>query len=564
MSLYTDASLIMYPSGYKEDKIYSLKPTDGSGDLTFTRASTATRVNAEGLIEESPVNLLQQSNSFDTTWLSSGTTETSGQSGYDGTNHAWLLQRSDGAARFVYQTVSITNTYTFSVYAKAGNVNWMYFNNGAGASAYFDLENGAVGTITGGNTASIESVGNGWYRCSAVLTNGSDNRIYPAVSNGTINGLVGANIYIQNAQLNIGATAKPYFPTTDRLNVPRIDYTSGCGSLLLEKQSTNLALYSEQIDNAAYFKINDGASSTPIVTANYSISPDGTQNADRVQFARTGTSVGNYSIIGNSAAINLSSIGTFSVYLKSLTTTTQNVLIYWDGGAGVGNVYQVTTEWQRFELNNLPVSTASFVIGTRGGSGSFINGGDLSLDIAVYGAQLESSSYPTSYIPTTSTAVTRLADAALTASVPSLIGQTEGVLFVEMKRESLSESFFVILSYIAGTTAGSYGNSIYFYQLPNDIFVSDGYVSNDSQFGFSSAGLSIGTHKIAIAYKQNDFALYIDGVLIGTDTSGTVPAMNFLTIAGGADVLGHKNVLNQVQLYKTRLSNAELATLTTL
>jgi len=212
----------------------------------------------------------------------------------------------------------------------------------------------------------------------------------------------------------------------------------------------------------------------------------------------------------------------------------------------------------------LPVSTASFVIGTRGGSGSFINGGDLSLDIAVYGAQLESSSYPTSYIPTTSTAVTRLADAALTASVPSLIGQTEGVLFVEMKRESLSESFFVILSYIAGTTAGSYGNSIYFYQLPNDIFVSDGYVSNDSQFGFSSAGLSIGTHKIAIAYKQNDFALYIDGVLIGTDTSGTVPAMNFLTIAGGADVLGHKNVLNQVQLYKTRLSNAELATLTTL
>jgi hypothetical protein len=53
MSLYDDASLIMFPSGYKEDKIYSLKPTDGSGDLTFTRASTATRVNADGLIEGS-------------------------------------------------------------------------------------------------------------------------------------------------------------------------------------------------------------------------------------------------------------------------------------------------------------------------------------------------------------------------------------------------------------------------------------------------------------------------------------------------------------------------------
>ena len=51
MSLYTDASLIMYPSGYKSGKIYSQKPTDGTGDLTFTRASTATRVNSSGLIE---------------------------------------------------------------------------------------------------------------------------------------------------------------------------------------------------------------------------------------------------------------------------------------------------------------------------------------------------------------------------------------------------------------------------------------------------------------------------------------------------------------------------------
>ena len=51
MSTYDDASLIYYPSGYKAGKAYSLKPTDGIGDLTFTRASTATRVNSSGLIE---------------------------------------------------------------------------------------------------------------------------------------------------------------------------------------------------------------------------------------------------------------------------------------------------------------------------------------------------------------------------------------------------------------------------------------------------------------------------------------------------------------------------------
>ncbi len=52
MSLYGDASILMFPSGYKEDKLYSLKPTDGTGDLSFARSSSATRVNEQGLIEE--------------------------------------------------------------------------------------------------------------------------------------------------------------------------------------------------------------------------------------------------------------------------------------------------------------------------------------------------------------------------------------------------------------------------------------------------------------------------------------------------------------------------------
>ena len=47
----------MIPSGYKEDKLYSVKPRNGDGDFTFTRASTGTRVNADGYIEEVPWNL---------------------------------------------------------------------------------------------------------------------------------------------------------------------------------------------------------------------------------------------------------------------------------------------------------------------------------------------------------------------------------------------------------------------------------------------------------------------------------------------------------------------------
>ena len=70
-SFYEDASLVMIPSGYKTSKVYSAKPTDGAGDLTFTRSNdTATRVNSAGLIEKVRTNLILQSNSFsDAAWV---------------------------------------------------------------------------------------------------------------------------------------------------------------------------------------------------------------------------------------------------------------------------------------------------------------------------------------------------------------------------------------------------------------------------------------------------------------------------------------------------------------
>jgi hypothetical protein len=277
----------MYPSGYKEDKIYSLKPTNGTGDLTFTRASTATRVNAEGLIEEMPYNLLQQSNSFDTTWFNSNSTETGGQSGYDGTSDAWLVNKT-AASGYIRQDLPANGVLTLSVYAKKGSLNWIRVIATGGTSTpstWFDLENGVVGSADFFTlSSSIESVGNGYYRCSITFNVGTINgvRYYPADGNNNVSGTSGS-IYIQDAQLNSGSTAKTYFPTTDRLNVPRIDYTGGgCGSLLLEKQSTNLITYSESFDNAAWVKFGSAS-----VVPNQAISPDGTQNADLLNVRST-------------------------------------------------------------------------------------------------------------------------------------------------------------------------------------------------------------------------------------------------------------------------------------
>src|SRR5210317_89195 len=122
MSLLNKASLIQIPSSYKDGTLYSAKPTNGDGDFTFSRGSNlaATRVGADGLIEKGRENLLLQSNQFDTTWnLQSGLTLTSGQSGYDGLNDAWLLKRTASGAQFMSQNKSVSGVNTYSVYAKA-------------------------------------------------------------------------------------------------------------------------------------------------------------------------------------------------------------------------------------------------------------------------------------------------------------------------------------------------------------------------------------------------------------------------------------------------------------
>jgi hypothetical protein len=213
--LYSAASLVLIPSGYKVSHLYAERPLDSNGDFTFTRASSATRVNSSGYIEKAAVNLLLQSNTFDTTWLNSGIiTKTSGQSGYDGSSDAWLLTKGS-VGGFIYQNIAFSSVGTFSVYAKAGTLNWIRIRDNVGTGAYFDLSgSGAVGSTNLTIDANIQSVGGGWFRCSVSASWGSSHfRIYPAFGDGDVSGTSG-NIYIQDAQLNYGLVAQEYQETT--------------------------------------------------------------------------------------------------------------------------------------------------------------------------------------------------------------------------------------------------------------------------------------------------------------------------------------------------------------
>ena len=124
MSLYDKASLIQVPSLYKDGTLVSTIPEDRSGDFTFSRGSdiSATRIKSDGYIEKGYENLLLQSNSFsDAAWSVVGTLNiTEGQSGYDGTNDAWLIEKPDALSQArIVNNVSVSGVATLSVYLKS-------------------------------------------------------------------------------------------------------------------------------------------------------------------------------------------------------------------------------------------------------------------------------------------------------------------------------------------------------------------------------------------------------------------------------------------------------------
>jgi hypothetical protein len=180
-----------------------------------------------------------------------------------------------------------------------------------------------------------------------------------------------------------------------------------------------------------------------------------------------------------------------------------------------------------------------------------------------WGCQLELGAYATSYIPTLASASTRSADACSKTGISSLIGQTEGVIFIDFVYTNPDSNGLIPI------TIGTDSSNLAYILI-------DG--SNQITFDFVVAGAATGRiqtaggyavkgtrYKFAFAYKANDFAAYINGQLIGTDNSGAITALsNFYFGYPYAAGYSTPNTVNQSLLFKTRLTNAQLAELTTL
>ena len=417
----------------KDRKLLGYAVGDTSGkyiprEFDFTRNSdiAATRVNEDGLIEKHRENLLLQSNNFGSTptWddILQGGTIAGGQSGYDGSSDAWLLEKAATTYRRIQQNVSLSGVWTMSAYLKAGTATVSRFRfDSASYMVEFDLSSG-VATDEGSVSAidyGMTKAGNGWYRCYATFNASvSIAQIYVGWADTSA-----SNIYIQDAQLEYGLVATDYLEsgaTTGKAgildNLPRIDYTGGSASLLLEPQRTNV------MTNSEYFS---SWNNKPDVTIEYGYAaPDGTNSASKI--TETG---GNAHVADNAGGTIVTGVYK-SIWARTVSGTgTVSLLNQFVEGS-----VTLTEEWQRFEASHVGVNFF-YAVDFRGVDNTLT-------EVLVWGAQAEVGSYPTSYIPTYGASATRLKDTGsldmITAGITT--GWTSATLFIEYEKPNTGEN----------------------------------------------------------------------------------------------------------------------------
>jgi len=571
----------------KDGKLLGYAVGDTSGkylprEFTFSRGAdiAATRVNKDGLIEKYRENLLTYSNQFDS-WTVVDATATSGQTGYDGTGDAWLFTTTVAGAS-LEQSITASGVVVFSMYAKKGTVDGIRLRIDAAtdANAYFNLSSGSVHSFTGSAIdASITDLGGGWHRCEVSANISSPVKVAVYTTDGTT-AYDNGNIYIQDAQLEYGLVATDYLEsgsTTGKAgvldNLPRIDYTGGSASLLLEPERDNWVTQSEHLESSSWYKARC------TIEDNSTTSPEGVVNASKM----TSTDASE-SYIGHNAAIT-GTKATWSFFAKKGDLDYAHGLV-WDTSANgcrqwfnlsTGEVGGTTTFGSGHSVDYATIEDygngwyrCAMVVNLTAGTQEFrvnISSADTTITSPVnsygyfYGLQAEDASYPTSYIPTYGTSVTRNADSCSKTGISSLIGQTEGTLFMEFNSPISAPPANQFLSFTDGTST----NRILFGpSTAGDTIRAVVIFSGVSNGGNNYSVTDITTNnKIALKYSSSSVDVFINGVKQASQSGGVFSnSISVITNVSGANSL-YVNI-KQKLVFPTALTDSECIALTTL
>jgi len=359
--------------------------------------------------------------------------------------------------------------------------------------------------------------------------------------------------------------------------IPRLDYFAsggvvGCPALLVEPSGTNLALQSEAWNVSPWAATSGGQGST--VSGNVTTSPDGTTNADKlIEAAVTGT----HFCLQN-LTLTSGTTYTTSFFAKASETTLGRFRMsgsgaYWDidfnltAGTVTGGtnpfIQNYGNGWYRiggtFTANQ---ASNNFILSLRDASGNTSYTGNGTNGFFVWGAQLEAGSVATSYIPTTTAAVTRNADVvSVSGAVSGSIGQTEGTLYMEVDIRNMAKE-----TYLIRIDEGAASNILSLRTLTSNVVrTAITAPTTSGTINISSAAFTAGIVKIAFAYKSGEIALSVNGAtaLTANGTFAFGASLNRITLGSNASASSEFNDrIRAVALYTTRLTNAELAALT--
>jgi hypothetical protein len=359
--------------------------------------------------------------------------------------------------------------------------------------------------------------------------------------------------------------------------IPRIDYTNGVANILLEPQRTNSIPNSTMagaVLNTTTMPTGWQANPNGLTQTIVGIGTENGLNYIDIRFNGVAGASSNSGIRQTNAttiAALQNQNWTFCTYIKILAqplpATSYQLVIYERSNTGAF-LQSTVTSFNNTTLNRISHSStlanASTAYVQSDIIGNTINGQSYDFTLRIAGTQLELGSYATSYIPTTTSTVTRNADLASVSGVTSLIGQTEGVIFIEssaLANDLTTRS----MSISDGTTSNriiivytTVSNQIQCFGTSNGTAFSNSIIyslTDETQFA-----------KIAIRYRVNDITLWINGAKRGIDiTSQALPlSFNRLGFDNGAGAALYISKVKSTQLYKTYLTDAEMASLTTL
>jgi len=495
----------------------------GNNLVTFSRASSGTYVGSDGLIKTSAVNLLPYSEQFDQWSKGSATVITSNAvAAPDGTFTADRVYFPSSGTRYIAKSANLYTgkTYTFSIWAKAVTPGT---NN-----EFLPKINSPTARFPDANFVATSE----WKRFIFTFTH-TDPDASTSVLPLNIN-LNMVDVYLWGAQLEEG-NLSDYIPTTTTASgAPRFDHDPVTGEslgLLIEESRTNRVLSSQSLPfaiNPAYWTITDLSTGAP--------NGEGFARVNCVSFNNVSLTF-NYDVSG---LVSGSSVLTVSLYARSNDTNVKLGL----GNPDVtilGTTPALTSEWVRY--SGTFTWSGSNVIRFFRGAGSISAG--QSFDVCM--VSIEAGSFPTSYIPTTGSTVTRAADVA----------SIEGTNFSSWYNDNEGTWFTDMTLFFTNNAGNPYKfGGVYYTTVANAI-----RQLNNQALVLGLSNSQTVPSKTAFGMKPGDYKLYRDGTqpATSTSTSSYVPAGTELRLAPSLGGMGH---ISRLAYFPTRKSDQDLIKIT--